>query len=106
MDMTIDCPHCGTPLRVPESAAGRRGRCTECDQRFLIPSMQELLESTVSHFMVASIDAADDAEDAFEEAVSNDRPVYDMEDHYNQEALSILIDYLMLLKNNRVAIAR
>jgi len=71
MDMTIDCPHCGTPLRVPESAAGRRGRCTECDQRFAIPSMQELLESTVSHFMVASIEAADDTEDAFEDALED-----------------------------------
>ncbi len=71
MEMTVDCPNCGTPLRVPETAAGRRGRCTECEQRFVIPSMQELLENTVSHFMVATIDAADDAEDAFEEAMSD-----------------------------------
>ncbi len=70
MDMTIDCPHCGTPLRVPESAAGRRGRCIECDQRFSIPSLHELLDATVSHFMVASIDAQDEAEDAFDEAVT------------------------------------
>lgn len=52
------------------------------------------------------LDADKEQEDAFEEAVSNDRPVFDKEDHYNQEALSIMVDYLMLLKNNRVAIAR
>lgn len=52
------------------------------------------------------LDADKEQEDAFEEAVNNDRPVFDVEDHYNQEALSILVDYLGLLKDNRVAIAR
>jgi carboxyl-terminal processing protease len=55
---------------------------------------------------LAELDADKEQEDAFEEATSNDRPVFDMEDHYNKEALAILIDYLMLLKDNRVAIAR
>lgn len=54
----------------------------------------------------AELDADKEQKDAFEEAVSKDRPVFDIEDHYNQEALSILIDYLVLLKDNRVAIAR
>jgi len=69
MDMTIDCPECGTPLRIPEAAAGRRGRCTSCGQRFMVPSMQDLLDATVSHLMVASIEAEDEAEDAFEDAL-------------------------------------
>ncbi len=54
----------------------------------------------------AELDADKEQEDAFEEAVNNDRPVFDMDDHYNQEALSIVVDYLKLLKDNRVAIAR
>ena len=53
----------------------------------------------------AELNADKEQEDAFEEAVNEDRPVFDAEDHYNQEALSIVIDYLKLLKNNRVAIA-
>jgi len=52
------------------------------------------------------LDADKEQEEAFEEAVKSDRPVFDVEDHYNQEALSIMVDYLGLLKNNRVAIAR
>ena len=54
----------------------------------------------------AELDADKEQEDAFEEAVNNDRPVFDMDNHYNQEALSIVVDYLQLLKDNRVAIAR
>jgi carboxyl-terminal processing protease len=54
----------------------------------------------------AELDADKEQEDAFEDAVNNDRPVFDLEDHYNKEALSIVIDYLQLLKGNRVAIAR
>ncbi|QDU55624.1 carboxy terminal-processing peptidase [Aeoliella mucimassa] len=53
----------------------------------------------------AELNADKEQEDAFEDAVNNDRPVFDDEDHYNQEALSIVVDYLKLLKNNRVAIA-
>lgn len=52
------------------------------------------------------LDTDKEQEDAFEEAVSTDRPVFDMEDHYNKEALSILVDYLQSLGGNRVAIAR
>jgi carboxyl-terminal processing protease len=54
----------------------------------------------------AELDADKEQEEAFEEAVNSDRPVFDLEDHYNKEALSILVDYLQLLKDNRVAIAR
>ncbi len=35
-----------------------------------------------------------------------DRPVYDMEGHYNQEALSIVTDYLKLLQENKVAVIK
>jgi len=54
--MTIDCPSCASPLLVPEAAAGRKARCTECDTRFIIPSMQEMLEQTVSHMVLEELD--------------------------------------------------
>ncbi|MEN0110778.1 MAG: carboxy terminal-processing peptidase [Planctomycetota bacterium] len=35
-----------------------------------------------------------------------EKPVFDTDDHYNQEALSIAVDYLRLLGENRLAVAR
>ncbi len=39
-----------------------------------------------------------------EETQGSKRPVFDM-DHYGKEALSIVVDYLKLLKENKVAVA-
>ncbi|MEM8739710.1 MAG: hypothetical protein AAGG38_14700 [Planctomycetota bacterium] len=54
--MTIDCPSCASPLLVPEAAAGRRARCTQCDTRFVIPSVEEMLEQTVSNMVLEELD--------------------------------------------------
>ena len=35
--MKIACPRCRTHLKVPDSSIGRRSRCPECEQRFVIP---------------------------------------------------------------------
>ena len=51
------------------------------------------------------LDSDKEQKEAFEKA-AGDRPIFDKEDHYNQETLKILVDYLKLLKNNRVAIGR
>ncbi|BAM03270.1 hypothetical protein [Phycisphaera mikurensis] len=48
MLMTIDCPACGQPLKVPGEAAGKRAKCNACEARFVVPSAEEMLESTVS----------------------------------------------------------
>ncbi|MEM7576728.1 MAG: hypothetical protein AAF328_04555 [Planctomycetota bacterium] len=55
MQMTIDCPRCGTPLLVPETAAGRKARCTSCDVKFVIPSAEEMLDMTVSHMVLEEL---------------------------------------------------
>ncbi len=52
------------------------------------------------------LDADKETEETFEKLSDSDRPVFDIEDYYNKEALEITVDYLNLLKNNRVAIAR
>ena len=52
------------------------------------------------------LDAEKEQEDTFEQLNNSDKPVFDAEDYYNKEALDITVDYLNLLKNNRVAIAR
>jgi len=36
MDHTINCPHCGQPLRVESTAAGPI-RCSQCSNTFLVP---------------------------------------------------------------------
>ena len=54
--MTIDCPECGSPLLVPSEAAGRKARCTKCSTRFIVPSLQEMLEQTVSHMVLEELD--------------------------------------------------
>lgn len=48
----------------------------------------------------------DQQEEVNEELSDADRPVFDMEDHYNQEAASIVIDYLKLLRENKLAVVR
>ena len=54
--MTIDCPQCASPLLVPEAAAGRKARCTKCEVRFIIPSVEEMLEQTITHFALGALD--------------------------------------------------
>ena len=38
MTITFHCPHCGGLCAFDEKHAGRRARCTSCQQRFIIPS--------------------------------------------------------------------
>ncbi len=52
------------------------------------------------------LDAEKEQEDIGKELSDSDRPVIDMKNHYNKEALSVVVDYLMLLKENKVAVAR
>ena len=54
----------------------------------------------------AELDADKETEDTFEKLNGSDRPVFDTEDHYNREALSIIIDYLRLLGAKKLAVAR
>lgn len=54
--MTLDCPNCGRPLLVPETAVGRKARCTQCNTKFVIPSREELLEQTISHMVLEELD--------------------------------------------------
>lgn len=52
------------------------------------------------------LDTDKEKEEIGEELSDADRPVFDMEDHYNQEAIAITIDYIRLLQANKLAIAR
>lgn len=51
------------------------------------------------------LDADKEEEDTYEKISDSDQPVFDTEDHYNQEAMSIVVDYLRMLKQKKVAVS-
>jgi hypothetical protein len=36
------CPTCAAPIRAPDSAAGKRGKCPKCGERMQIPAREEV----------------------------------------------------------------
>jgi predicted Zn finger-like uncharacterized protein len=38
MPITVECPACHAKLKVPDDAAGKRGRCPSCKTRIDVPS--------------------------------------------------------------------
>ena len=46
MKLTIDCNECGCGMRIRERSIGKPARCPLCQQRFTVPSMEELLGRT------------------------------------------------------------
>ncbi|TWT48324.1 carboxy terminal-processing peptidase [Botrimarina hoheduenensis] len=54
----------------------------------------------------AQLDEEKEKEEIGEKMGDSDRPAFDAEDHYNQEALSITVDYVRLLLENKVAVVR
>lgn len=39
MSLRVQCPACGKTLGVPESAAGREGKCNACGSKMVVPKM-------------------------------------------------------------------
>lgn len=39
MALEFDCPYCKAIIRVPDSAAGKRGRCPQCSTRVSVPKL-------------------------------------------------------------------
>lgn len=52
------------------------------------------------------LDTDKEKEEIGEQMSDSDRPVFDAEDHYNRETLEITKDYIKLLRENKLAIAR
>lgn len=46
--ITLHCPQCQTSLLIPRNAAGRRARCGNCENRFILPSAQEMLDFEIA----------------------------------------------------------
>jgi predicted Zn finger-like uncharacterized protein len=38
MPINVACPHCGSSLKAPDSAAGRQVKCPKCTQLFAVPA--------------------------------------------------------------------
>ena len=67
--VTLHCPECNADLLVPETAAGRRARCSKCQARFVIPNAQELLELQIAQM------ATDELGDRWNEGESDNAPL-------------------------------
>ncbi|QDV75002.1 Tail-specific protease precursor [Planctomycetes bacterium K2D] len=52
------------------------------------------------------LDADKETEEISEELNDSDRPVFDIEDHYNKEAMAITVDYIRTLLASKLAVAR
>ncbi|MHC5040597.1 MAG: hypothetical protein ACYTHM_25070, partial [Planctomycetota bacterium] len=40
-DLTLECEHCGSPMAVDPSLAGKRVRCPECEEVVEVPEEAE-----------------------------------------------------------------
>ncbi|WP_417392047.1 hypothetical protein [Gimesia sp.] len=38
----FQCPHCGNPMKVPDDAAGRKGKCNNCDKPVIVPKLNPI----------------------------------------------------------------
>ena len=42
----IDCPVCGKTLKVADEAAGKTGKCPQCNERFKVPKLKPAASQT------------------------------------------------------------
>ncbi len=41
----FECPNCGTEIKAPDSAAGKRGKCKSCEQVITVPAASPALSN-------------------------------------------------------------
>lgn len=56
MEVVIHCAHCNQSLRVPSDAAGHDARCPACKEMFTIPSLDNMLEDTITGWIVHDVE--------------------------------------------------
>ncbi|MCC6682879.1 MAG: hypothetical protein IT445_18430 [Phycisphaeraceae bacterium] len=56
MDVVIHCSNCQTAIRVPSEAAGHEARCPSCQQMFTIPGLDNMLEDTITGWIVHDVE--------------------------------------------------
>lgn len=56
MDMKVHCPGCSKPLRVPKTSSGRKARCPNCRQVFIVPAPEELVDETISTWIEEDVE--------------------------------------------------
>lgn len=56
MEVVIHCANCKQSLRVPSEAAGSQARCPACKQMFTIPSLDGMLEDTITGWIVHDVE--------------------------------------------------
>ncbi len=56
MDMKVHCPGCSKSLRVPKTSSGRKARCPNCRQVFVVPAPEELIDETISTWIEEDVE--------------------------------------------------
>jgi predicted Zn finger-like uncharacterized protein len=46
----FQCPHCGARIRVPEAAAGSKGKCKKCGNKIRVPASDTVAPEPPDHF--------------------------------------------------------
>jgi len=63
MEVVIHCANCNQSLRVPGNAAGSQARCPACKQLFTIPSLDGMLEETITGWIMHDVEEMLDSKD-------------------------------------------
>jgi hypothetical protein len=62
MSISFNCPHCNTSLTIASKYAGKKGRCSKCQNKFLIPTINasnSLLEESDVNAAVRPVQRTD-----------------------------------------------
>lgn len=70
MPIEANCPHCEATYKLPDSAAGKKFRCKECEEVFAVEvnGKEQRIQAKAAQRKPAAVDDDDDAEDEEEEA--------------------------------------
>ncbi len=73
---------------------------TQKDRTVITLNLEEFLAER------KELDADKETKEIGEELSDSDRPVFDLEDHYNKETMAITVDYIRMLLASKLAVAR
>jgi len=75
MDVVIHCDQCQTALRLSSELAGHEARCPSCQANITVPSLQDMLEETITGWIVHDVEETfQDRVRVTDERVAEERP--------------------------------
>lgn len=81
--LTVRCPGCQHPLKVPVTATGRAARCPICRTKFVVPDPKQLMEEEVSSWLEEDFEREE--EEAEQPATSAQAPTAQRQESPRQQ---------------------